>query len=400
MPRKTPPPGYLTSAQALEVVGPMLYKYVKRGLLKRYPPPHGTYGYYKQSEVEKLLQEQALFYEQGGLEEDPSQENNHKKKEQEVHQVEFSRATPDDMEGVYAVAAQLFGHTTSAEARKPLVALCPDGNYIVRDNGQIVAYIHIQPLKPDRMAAFMRGEIRGSQIRADDLECFVPGKSADVLIKSVGAIGKDQWPRYYLRRLLLGAVRDMGSKGILISKIYATSETETGIAMSIHAQMKSLGKIGKDRYAFELDVATSELPLMQVYKRAYAEWQAIHSPQPATASHSPPASITQPTTHKPPVRISQPQKTAFSTVHPDLPEGTLTLREFAALLGINRATLAGTISDAEKKYQRTGNDADRVAHVAIPKPGREETGEMDRYFTPEQQDAYRKRPSRRKQQPQ
>jgi hypothetical protein len=377
MPRKEPPPGFVTSSQALDMLGPMLYKYVKRGILKRYPPPHGTYGYYKLSEIEQLRQQQTTFYEHGTLNGETDKQD--EELEPVTHHLEFSQATPDDMEGVYAVAAALFGHTTSAEARKPLVKACPEGNYIIRDNGRIVAYVHMQPLKVERMTAFLRGEFRGSQIRVDDIECFAPGRPANVLIKSIGATGEGKWPSHYIQRLLLGAARDLGSRGINIPKIYATSETATGIAMSIHAAMKSLGKIGRDRYAFELDVASSELPALQIYKRAYAEWLAAHptAEQPPQRATLPKLAATSLPSTKGREAISRPAqgqtKLSAYASPAELPPGSLSYNDFLESEGLKkyRRRILGYMETWELPHEAFQSAKER---------------EKARYLTPEQQE--------------
>ena len=201
-------------------------------------------------------------------------------RQQHPERLAFARATPEDMEGVYQVAASLFDKTTSAADRMPLVERCPDGNYVLKnaDTGVTLAYIHLQPLKSDRLQAFLRGEIRGWQLTAEDLDLFEPGKEVDVLVKSMGAtraFGEEQSTRY-MQRLLFGTARamaELGKKGVIIRKVYATSETSTGINLAMHAHMRQIGRISPDRYAFELDVATSTLPLLRSYKKALAEWR-------------------------------------------------------------------------------------------------------------------------------
>lgn len=201
-------------------------------------------------------------------------------------QLVFSRAKPEDMDGVYAVAEKLFEHTTSAADRKPLVARCPDGNYILKEaqSGVTLAYLHLQPLKSERLQAFLRGEIRGWQLTADDLDCFEPGKTVDVLIKSTGAtraFGEEK-SRYYMQHLLRGTVRalaELGQQGMIIRRIYATSETESGINLAMHAKMRQIGRISPERYAFVLDVASSDLLLLRAYQAALAEWQREHPEQ-------------------------------------------------------------------------------------------------------------------------
>lgn len=281
MPRKKPPEGYLTAAEAarrLNVSDGMLSIYVKQGRLGRYGPEERKHKFYKESEVQAIIDADRAFFGNGGVNETEIFTKTPGAKEK--NDTEFARATPDDMEGVYAVASTLFPKTTSAEDRKPLVAICPDGNYILREKAtrEIVAYIHLQPLKHDRLMAFMRGEIRGWQLTADDLDCFEPGKEVDLLVKSMGSTRKfgEERAMYYMQRLLFGtakAIAELGRQGTIIRKIYATSETEAGINMSLHAKMEPLGKIGPDRYAFQLDVASSEMPLLKFYKEALAEWR-------------------------------------------------------------------------------------------------------------------------------
>ncbi|MBV9021401.1 MAG: hypothetical protein JOZ71_11860 [Ktedonobacteraceae bacterium] len=169
-----------------------------------------------------------------------------------------------------------------------MIEACPEGNYIVKWRGKVVAYIHIQPLRHERMMAFMHGEIRGKDITAHDLECFEAGKAVECLVKSTGAvkdIGSTDTIRrlnqlHFLFKLLRGTALEMaklGAQGVIITKIYATSETVTGIEMAYSAKMEMFGKPFKGgRFRYVLDVEKSDLPLLQPYKRALAQWQQEH----------------------------------------------------------------------------------------------------------------------------
>ncbi|HEY1249033.1 MAG TPA: hypothetical protein VGE97_08610 [Nitrososphaera sp.] len=71
----------------------------------------------------------------------------------------------------------------------------------------------------------------------------------------------------------------MGHKGIIITKLYATSDTPTGIAMSIHAGLKEFGpKIGK-RLRFILDVEKSDAFIISTYKKGLTKWKKANSQQ-------------------------------------------------------------------------------------------------------------------------
>jgi hypothetical protein len=287
MGRMQPPPGYLTSSQAAEIlkckVG-MVYNYERSGRLTKEVPKGRKQGYFKESEVRALAAGLAEFFELSPEDQMP-----------EMSDLVFAQATPDDAEGIYKVAASLFGSTTPAEDRKPLIASCPEGNYIVRWKGKIVAYIHIQPLKHESIMAFMNGKIRGKDIKVNDLDCFTPGQSVECLIKSVGAvkdIGPDDDSRslnqlHFLFKLLRGTALEMaklGARGINITKFYATSETVTGIEMAYSAHMEMFGRPFRGgRFRYVLDVQQSDMPLLRPYKRALAEWRQKNR-EPATTT--------------------------------------------------------------------------------------------------------------------
>lgn len=281
MARRPTPQGYLSSAQAAKILGcsvPMVYNYERSGQLEKKTPPGRKQGFFQEAQVRALAKALDNFFE---VPIDASID-----KPDGI--MTFSQATPDDMDGVYDIAAMLFASTTSAEARKPLVKKCPQGNYIVKRDEKIVAYIHLQPLKHDRMIAFMKGEIRGKDITIDDLDKFEAGKSIELLVKSVGAtklIGATEETRlhnqrYFLMRLLRGTARELkklGDIGVDINKIYATSETLTGIRMAYDAKMEFFGRpLGESRFRYVLDIQKSDLALLQPYKRALAEWKANH----------------------------------------------------------------------------------------------------------------------------
>jgi hypothetical protein len=278
MPRMLTPEGYITSAQAAKILNcsvSMVYNYERSGQLHKKTPPGKKQGFFIEEEVKALAEGLTAFFDRPAT-----------SKETEKDELVFSQATPEDMEGVYKVAASLFGSTTPAEARKLLIKQCPEGNYIVKRNNKVVAYIHIQPLKHEKLVAFMKGEIRGKDITKDDLDCFEEGKTVECLIKSIGAtkqIGTtDENKRAnqlrFLFRLLKGTaleIAKLGSKGVIISKIYATSETVTGIAMGFGAKMEQFGKpLGEGRFRFVMDIDKSEIPLVQPYKKALSDWKS------------------------------------------------------------------------------------------------------------------------------
>ncbi len=74
-----------------------------------------------------------------------------------------------------------------------------------------------------------------------------------------------------------------GEQGYIIDKIYATSETQSGIEMANEFSMLSLGKIrgskGKKRFAYVIDPIHSTNHFFKAYRAALEQWREEHSEQ-------------------------------------------------------------------------------------------------------------------------
>lgn len=279
MPRLTPPLGTVTRKQAVSVLlregvitsASMLEKLkgIKRVVLEG-----RTHGFYPEDQILSIINSRRALQNQPPL----------RSIFDEEHKIVCRQAKTSDMLGVYTVAEKLFGHTTSAEDRMPLVERVPEGNMIVTDRGKVVSYIHIQPLLPSAMQKFLKGEIRGADIKADYLDPFKTGKVVSILIKSVGSYHEYKpIAKLYsqvLFREMQQELKKWGEKGYIIDKVYATSETPSGIDTAASFHMTSLGRVrgskGKRRYAYVLDIASSDLPYLKPYKSALEKWHSQH----------------------------------------------------------------------------------------------------------------------------
>lgn len=280
MPRIAPPPGTVERKVAVRVLlrervissPAMLAKL--RGI-ERIQLKGRTHGFYSENQLLEIINDRRRVY---GL---PELKNIY----EEEHHIVFRQAKPEDMPAVYLVAEKLFGHTTSAENRIPLIEKVPEGNFVVVDNDEIVSFAHVQPLKREPLQNFLSGEIRGKDIIADYLDPFAPGKIVDILIKSLGSYHDNSNIRKrYSKALFIGMRHELvkwGEKGYIIHRIYATSETQSGIEAAVEFNgMISLGKIpgtkGKKRFAFEIDPLTSTHPILRDYQIALKEWSIMH----------------------------------------------------------------------------------------------------------------------------
>lgn len=276
MPRKGPPPGYIRAGEANRLLGGMLYKHVDAGRLKPYRPGTRTYGFYEEEEVRKLVEMDRAFF---GTE-----------KEKDIGAI-FSLATPADMDGVSELARYLLDSKITADQRREWMRREPRGQYVVkRKDNTIVAYLYLQPLKHDRMIAYMNKEIRGWNITENDIDPFEPGKAVEVMIGGIGSLSnvknakKADVGMNYAAVLLRGIFKDivrLGREGVTISKLYAYSETRDGIAWCTYLGMNRYAPpIGK-RCTFQLDLERDEIfnPYLLAYLEALNEWRELHPEQ-------------------------------------------------------------------------------------------------------------------------
>lgn len=280
MPRLQPPPGTVSRKVAVNALikehvitsAAMLNKLkgIERVLLEG-----RTHGFYREDQLLNLINKRRENYNKPPL----------KSLFDEQHNLVFRQATPEDMPGVYKVALKLFGsHTTSAEGRIPLIEKLPEGNVVVLDNDNIVSFAHIQPLERETLEKFITGEIRGNKITADNLDPFESGKVVDVIIKSMGSYHEyNTTARLYSKKLIRGLAEEIvewGKKGYIIHRVYATSETQSGITLALDIPMIPLGRIpgtnGKKRLAFEVDPLVSKDRIFVHYRLALNKWRELH----------------------------------------------------------------------------------------------------------------------------
>lgn len=277
MPKLEPTPGMVTRQTAVQALmrekvinSPSMLAKLKG--IRHEVLPNRTHGFYSEEDLIRTINEYR------------ARRNQPPTNSLFSRNLKFRQATVEDMTGVYQVAHKLFGNTTSASTRISLLEKCPEGNVIVTDSDIVVSFAHLYPLRNETLQQFLAGKIRGPQINVDDLDCFETGKVVDILVKSMGSYHEHKGTaKLYSKALFLGLRHELiqwGHKGYIINRVYATSETQSGIEAAADFKMQSLGKIpgskGKKRYAYELNPFTSDLSLAQYYREAIEDWSKQH----------------------------------------------------------------------------------------------------------------------------
>lgn len=249
---------YYTSMEARQQLGMHVgafYYLVETGKIKKLTPPGKKRGFYSKHQIERLAKER-LKCESG--EGEP--------------RVTFMKATLDDIQEEYELAALVLNGSAGygVPTYEAWLRKNSDTNFIVRDQGRLVAFMHVLPVKQETIKHWMNGEIREWEISAEDVLPYTPGSSVECIIMSMATTSDvDKRKRHqYGLRLIRGFphfLHDLAEQDITITKFYAISSTPEGIAILRQARFEERGHIGK-RIAFELNPITSHTRLAKAYR--------------------------------------------------------------------------------------------------------------------------------------
>ncbi|MBV9689834.1 MAG: hypothetical protein JO202_08990 [Ktedonobacteraceae bacterium] len=249
---------YYTAKEARQRLGIEEGKFfylVKTKRIKRITPPGKNQGVYPKTEVDRLAREMLTF-----LTYDESQG------------IQFMKAkTQEDIQEEYNLASMMFGHAVHDIAtRKAWLSKNPDIDFIIRDHGNLVAFINVLPVEHETIMQFMRGEIRGWEIPATYVLPYTPNSQVECILMGMATTPEAEPTRrsHYGRRLINGLfyfLEELAEQNIIITKFYGTSSTPTGIAIMRNAGFNETGKIGK-RVTFELDTMTSDTWTAREYR--------------------------------------------------------------------------------------------------------------------------------------
>jgi hypothetical protein len=186
--------------------------------------------------------------------------------------IKFMKATTEqDILEEYNLTTSMFGNAVhDIPTRHAWLSSNPDIYFIVRDQGKLAGFINLLPVKHETIMRFMSGEIRGWEIPTEDVLPYTPGSKVECIIMAMGTTPEVEAGKraYYGKRLINGMVRflqELAAKNVIITKLYATSATPTGIAILKNAGFQEIGRIGK-RIAFELDVMNSDARMAKKYR--------------------------------------------------------------------------------------------------------------------------------------
>ncbi len=195
--------------------------------------------------------------------------------EAELEPTVFRVATASDTQAIYNVVYSLTDEqgnhwqATPPSLRRLWYEVNPQIDYVVEQNGLVVGYVNFTPYYPEVMEKVMSGELRGWQIKPANILPYTPGHTYDVF---VGLAARSDIPdrARYGRRMILGmrqVLSAWASRSIYISRLYATSSEDDGIALAKLLGFEKQEEREGDLFGrYVLDLSLSPHPFARSYR--------------------------------------------------------------------------------------------------------------------------------------
>jgi ribosomal protein S18 acetylase RimI-like enzyme len=273
MPRPKPPEGYITAGEAarrLNVNDAMLSRYVKQGRLNRYGPETRKHKYYKESEVQAIIDADKAFFEAGA-------------KPKKHLTSFFSLANADDISTIVDIDKRTFHvETLTEETYLRWMKKNPETFFVLRDAAhKVVGFACFLPMKKETMDRFVKDEIGLNDISPNDIDLFEPGKPLHLYIIAlcVDPSYKPAIKHTYgasLVRGLFAFILELAKRGVEIETITARSYTSDGIRLMRKMGIPQLRSPVEGKNLFSVRVAEAGFPILIHYSDLLTEWKQAH----------------------------------------------------------------------------------------------------------------------------
>jgi hypothetical protein len=250
---------YYSASAARERLGiPVgaFYYLIETGKIKKLALPGKQQGVYSRHQIEKLLKEKDRVAT-----------------DEREQKAVFLKATVDALAEECELATFILNGSTGYGLPSYTTWLNknPDTNFIIKDQGRIVAFMHVIPVKRETIQKWVRGEIKGWEIKAEDILAYTPNSSMECIIMGIATTPDvDKQKRHaYGAQLLRGFTRflhNLAKQNTTITKFYAMSTTDEASEILERAQFVEKNRIRK-RVIFELDPKHADTVMAQTYRK-------------------------------------------------------------------------------------------------------------------------------------
>jgi hypothetical protein len=190
---------------------------------------------------------------------------------------QFRRMNLEDMPIVADILHELFDVYPNVEQWQERIKANPDIGYVVTDDETIVGCGFIMPHTEEKILSIFPLEETPITYPHEILP-YEPGTRMCLYLRSVGVRQKSvptEKKKVWAQVLISGLLKEMvklGSRGIILDKIYARSDTFQGERM-LHRLGFTRLTTTTNHENFVIDVTPSGLTFMKQYKMALAKWR-------------------------------------------------------------------------------------------------------------------------------
>jgi hypothetical protein len=253
---------YYTAAQVKERLGitqGQLYNYVRNGTLHPVVPPGKRHGVYARKEVDQLAHELQIFMDT-----------------RQKHPTTFEKVTTkEEVIETIKISDYIFGGHIDTDKQISWLKKNPDIEYVIKNEGKVVGYVIILPLRPEKIERLLHEEEQTINIKPEEIGDFEPGIPLHLYGGAIGTIAGLTLAekRTYGARLIGGLIDtliDMGKRGIIFETFTGRSTKPDGIRL-----LRNLGftqtPSATEKKNFVLDIKRSGAREPMQYKQALIE---------------------------------------------------------------------------------------------------------------------------------
>ena len=265
---------YYTAQEAQEILN-MTYSALRNqviaGNIRKVTPPGKRQAVYLKEDVDALKHDMQIWRAA--------------RQQTKLAPTKFVKATVEDMPAAVAMANEVFGglNTIPVEKRVAWLEKNPDIDYFLKQDGKIVGYFSLVPLRPETIDDLLRLRRYAKDLTADDILAYVPGVPVDLYGMAIGIIpGVSQAQKHEWGKILMigarGVILDLARKGIIIRTINAHSFTADGIKMMRHLGFTETIPKAPGLHDFIIEVEREGVPFSGIsfvmkYREILEQWQ-------------------------------------------------------------------------------------------------------------------------------
>lgn len=263
---------YYTAREArvrLGLTSDAFQNWVKTGKLTKLRLPGMGQGFFLKRDIDRKAQlvEAALFLETTQL-------------------LELKAATPAEVDAEIHLAHLIYGKRALApeaqRARKRLVEFNHESTWHLYDRDVLAASISMAPFTHAAIEAFQHDKHEWL-FDYESIKPFASGEALECILLDVMTTPtvppekRTFYAEVLLRAFATIPLRDLGARGVELSKVYTYGNTDAGRALLRKSGVfKEVDEPVPGRIIFEMDVEITDFILLRPYRDALAAWKALH----------------------------------------------------------------------------------------------------------------------------